>query len=363
MKKNINIFKNKKIMITGHTGFKGSWLTAWLLKLGANVTGISLNVPTVPSHFENLNLKKKINNHFLDIRDLKKFKKIIIKTKPDFIFHLAAQALVKESYNDPFKTFTTNTLGTLNLMEILKSYNMKCIVVIITSDKVYKNLESKKGYKETNVLEGIDPYSGSKASAELIIKSYLKSYFYKKKRKVSIGIGRAGNVIGGGDWAKNRLIPDCMKAWSKNKKVILRNPYSTRPWQHVLEAIWGYLNLAINLKYNKSIHGEAFNFGPKPNNNFSVIQIVNLIKKNWKDIKWQEKKDKTKHYETNLLKLNSSKSLKILNWKCVLNINETVQMVTEWYKNYYHNKSYKKNFTFEQISIFEKIIKKRNNDA
>ena len=353
-----NLFKNKKVIITGHTGFKGSWLTAWLLKLGAKVTGISLNIPTNPSHFKTLEIDKKITNFFTDIREFKKFKKIINKTKPDFIFHLAAQALVKESYQEPLSTFSINTMGTLNLMEILKSYDRKCIVVIITSDKVYKNLESKKGYKETSTLGGIDPYSGSKAAAELVIHSYLNSYFLKKNKKISIAIARAGNVIGGGDWAKNRLIPDCIKAWSKNKKVFLRNPSSTRPWQHVLEAIWGYLNLAARLKFEKKLHGEAFNFGPNQKNNHSVIQIVNLIKKDWENIKWEFKKDR-KVYETNILKLDSSKSFKLLKWKCALNIKETMQMVSEWYKKFYFDNSSGKNITFEQISLYEEIIKRR----
>ncbi len=354
-----NVFKSKKVIITGHTGFKGSWLTSWLLKLGAKITGISNNIPTSPSHFSYLKIQKKIKNYFIDIRDLKKFKKIINQTKPDFIFHLAAQALVKESYQEPLSTFSTNTVGTLNLMEILKSHKKKCVVVIITSDKVYKNLESTIGYKETSTLGGIDPYSGSKAAAELVISAYLNSYFLKKNNKVSIAVARAGNVIGGGDWAKNRLIPDCMKAWSKNKKVYLRNPNSTRPWQHVLEAVWGYLHLAAKLKFDKNLHGEAFNFGPDQKSNYSVLQIVNLIKKNWRNIKWKIKKDRKKVYETNILKLDSLKAFKKLNWKCTLNIQETMQMVSEWYKNYYSKNSNQKNFTYEQITLYEKIIKKR----
>ncbi len=352
------VFKNKKVIITGHTGFKGSWLTSWLLKLGAKITGISSNIPSKPSHFKYLKIEKKIKNYSLDIRDFKSFKKIINRVNPDFIFHLAAQALVKESYNEPLSTFGSNTVGTLNLMEILRSYKKKCTVVIITSDKVYKNLESKKGYKENSALGGIDPYSGSKAAAELIIDTYLKSYFLKKNNNISIAVARAGNVIGGGDWAKNRLIPDCMKAWSKNKKVYLRNPNSTRPWQHVLEAIWGYLILAIKLKRNRNLHGEAFNFGPNKKDNHSVLQIVNLIKKNWENIKWEEKKDGKKIYETNILKLDSSKSLRKLNWKCSLSIKDTMKMVSEWYKNYYFKNDSQRDFTVKQISTYEKIIKK-----
>ena len=353
------IFKKKKILITGHTGFKGSWLTAWLLQLGANITGVSNDIPTKQSHYNYLKINKKIKSLKIDVRDYKKFKSAIMKTKPDFIFHLAAQALVKESYGKPLLTFQTNAVGTLNLLETLKFYKKKCTVVIITSDKVYKNIESKKGYKENSILGGADPYSASKASAEIIIESYLKSFFYKKNNKTSIAIARAGNVIGGGDWAKNRLIPDCMKAWSKKKNVNIRNPNSTRPWQHVLEALWGYINLATNLKHNKKLHGQVFNFGPSQRSNHSVLKIINLIKKDWKNIKWNIKKDKNKIYETNILKLNSSKAYKILNWKCALTINETMHMVSEWYKNYYFNRKKKFNFTNDQIQLYEKILKKR----
>jgi CDP-glucose 4,6-dehydratase len=360
MEKNYKkIFKNKKILITGHTGFKGSWLTSWMLKLGANITGVSNDIPTKESHYRYLKIDKKIKNFKIDIRDFTKFKNIVLKTKPDFIFHLAAQALVKESYEKPFLTFQTNSIGTLNLLEILRYFKKKCTVVIITSDKVYKNIESKRGYKENGILGGVDPYSASKATAEIIINSYLKSFFFKKNNQVSVAVARAGNVIGGGDWAKNRLIPDCMKAWSKKKTVLLRNPKSTRPWQHVLEAIWGYINLASNLRHNKRIHGQAFNFGPNQKSNHNVIKIVNLIKKNWKNIKWKIQKNKNKIKETNILKLDSTKSLKTLNWKCALTINETMTMVSAWYNNYYFNRSKKVNFTYKQIEEYEKVLKKR----
>ena len=355
-----NFWKNKRVVVTGHTGFKGSWLTAWLLSLGAKVTGISLNIPTKPSHFKTLEIQKKINNNFFDLKNIDKLKKVIFKSQPDFIFHLAAQALVKDSYQNPYFTFSSNTVGTLNLLEVLRFYKKKCTVIIITSDKVYKNLESKRGYKENSIIGGIDPYSASKAAAEIVIHSYLKSYFNNKKNKnIAIAIARAGNVIGGGDWAKNRLIPDCMKAWSKNKKVILRNPNSTRPWQHVLEAVWGYINLASKLKLNSKLHCEAFNFGPNPRSNYSVLKIVKIMKENWKNIKWTLKKEKNKVYETNILKLDSNKSLKLLNWKCILTINETMLMVSSWYKNYYSKKINKKNSTIDQISFYEKLLKKR----
>ena len=248
--KNLKIFKNSRVIVTGHTGFKGSWLTAWLKQLDANVMGISLNPPTNPSHFNVAKIGKNIKDIRLDIRNKKKLEKKIVSFKPNFIFHLAAQPLVATSYTDPVLTWDTNVFGSLNILEALRKIKNNCSVVIITSDKCYFNKEVHYGYKETDTLGGKDPYSGSKASAELLIKSYINSFF-NKKNKIRIATARAGNVLGGGDWAKNRIVPDCVRSWSKNKQVELRNPNSTRPWQHVLEAVGGYLCLAINLKNNK----------------------------------------------------------------------------------------------------------------
>ena len=290
----ISLFKNKTVLVTGHTGFKGSWLTSWLVLLGAKVIGLSIDIPTNPSFFKATGLKYKIKHKKVDIRNLKILKENFKKYKPDYVFHLAAQALVKKSYLNPIYTWTSNTIGTLNVLESLRHVNKKCIAVFITSDKSYKNLEIKRGYKENDMLGGKDPYSASKASAELVIQSYVSSFFPLKKTKVLIGIARAGNVIGGGDWSENRLIPDCVKAWSKNKKVLIRNPNSTRPWQHVLEAIWGYLLLAAKLKKNKKFHGQAFNFGPNYNANHNVISLVKLIKKHWENTSWIVVKKKKK---------------------------------------------------------------------
>ena len=287
-------FKNKKVLITGHTGFKGSWLTSWLVMLGAKVTGLSINIPTTPSHFKAIKLKNKINHKKVDIRNLKLLKKTFKKYQPDYVFHLAAQSLVKKSYYDPIYTWETNTIGTLNVLESLREIKKNCIAVLITSDKSYKNLEIKRGYKENDILGGKDPYSASKASAELAIQSHISSFFPLKKTKVLVGIARAGNVIGGGDWSENRLIPDCVKSWSKNKRVLIRNSQSTRPWQHILEAVRGYLLLALTLKKNKKLHGEAFNFGPENTKNYSVIFLIKLMKKYWKEISWKMSNKKKK---------------------------------------------------------------------
>jgi len=356
MKENLKIFRNKKILITGHTGFKGSWLSLWFENLGAEVLGVSKDIPTKPSHFKLINLDRKIKNKFVDITNLKKLKKIFINYKPDFVFHLAAQSLVKKSYRDPILTFHTNAIGTLNIMECLKVLKNKCIAIIITSDKSYKNLEINRGYREEDILGGIDPYSSSKASAEFIIQTYYKSYLSKKKN-IRIGIARAGNVIGGGDWSEDRLIPDCMKSWSKNKKVVIRSPNSTRPWQHVLDALYGYITLSINLKKNSKLNGQVFNFGPALNNNYKVIEVLKLAKKFWDKVFWKILDKKKKDYESNLLKLNSSKAKTILKWNCNLSLKETIYFTTDWYKYFYIKKKNMYNFSKNQISLFYQKIK------
>ena len=337
MKENLKIFKNKKILITGHTGFKGSWLSLWFKSLGADVMGVSIDIPTKPSHFKLINLEKKIKNKFVDITDLKKLKKIFVTFKPDYVFHLAAQSLVKKSYKNPLFTYYTNAIGTLNVMESLVSLRNNCIAVIITSDKSYKNLEIERGYKETDVLGGADPYSASKASAELIIQSYFKSYLNDKKN-IRIAVARAGNVIGGGDWSEDRLIPDCVRSWSKNEKVIIRNPDSTRPWQHVLDALYGYIILSINLRKNIKLNGQAFNFGPSMSNNYKVIDVLKLVKKLWQNILWKIIKVKRREFESSLLKLNSSKANSILKWRCNLSFKESIYFTTEWYRYFYTKK-------------------------
>ena len=351
-------FKNKTVIVTGHTGFKGSWMTLVLINLGARVIGISNKIPTKPSFFEILKLNKKIIDLREDVRDLKKIKNIFRKYKPDYVFHLAAQSLVKKSFKEPFYTFSTNFVGTLNILESLRELKNECVSVIITSDKSYKNFEIDRGYKENDILGGEDPYSASKGCAELVIQSYCKSFFKDKKRK--IGIARAGNVIGGGDWSEDRLVPDCIKSWARNKKVILRNPNSTRPWQHVFEAIFGYLTFATKLKKNYNLHGEAFNFGPDNKDNKSVLDVVVEMKRSWQAVSWTIKKIKKAEHESKLLKLNSNKAKIKLNWKNNLNFRESIKMTIDWYKNFYEKKE--KNFVFSinQISSFQKKLKRKS---
>ncbi|MBT7754317.1 MAG: CDP-glucose 4,6-dehydratase, partial [Gammaproteobacteria bacterium] len=238
------VFKDKRVLVTGHTGFKGSWLTLWLVRLGAKVIGLSDDVPTTPSNFEVNNISKIIEDNRVDIRNYDLVSNIVNSANPDFVFHLAAQSLVRESYDQPLKTFEINAMGTANILQALISVDKKVTVVMITSDKAYDNVEWVWGYKETDRLGGKDPYSASKGMAELVIKTYFESFIKNKTDNITLGIARAGNVIGGGDWAKDRIVPDCIRSWSINQSVKIRNPNSTRPWQHVFEPLSGYLSLA-----------------------------------------------------------------------------------------------------------------------
>lgn len=335
--KNFNkIFADSNILITGHTGFKGSWLSAWLKLLGANLIGVSDKICTSPSHYNSISgIFDK--NFFEDIRDLEILKNIIQENKPEYIFHLAAQPLVLDSYQDPHATFTTNTLGTINLLESLRTYSKECNVVIITSDKSYENLELERGYHEEDKIGGIDPYSGSKGAAELAIKSYFHSFF--KDHSVKLAIARAGNVIGGGDWSDGRIVPDAIKAWQESRPLIIRNPHSTRPWQHVLEPIYGYLLLAQFLKEKKPINGHAFNFGPNSNQSFSVEEVSKILNEFLPDFSWKiDYENNDMLYESKLLALDSSKAKEHLGWFPTLNFKDTLMLTSLWYKNFYSSK-------------------------
>ncbi|MDC3391151.1 CDP-glucose 4,6-dehydratase [Candidatus Pelagibacter sp.] len=355
-KEKLSIYRNKKILITGHTGFKGSWLSFWLNSLGAKIYGISNNVPTKPSFFKACSVEKISKNYYFDIKDLLKVKKTIFRIKPDFIFHLAAQSLVSKSYDNPNLTWESNLIGTKNIIESLLKYKKKCSVILITSDKCYKNIETHRPYNEKDVLGGQDPYSASKASSEILFNSYFQSFF-KKSKYIKIATARAGNVIGGGDWAKDRLIPDCIRLWSINKKVEIRNPKATRPWQHVLEALSGYLLLGYNLNINKKISGESFNFGPDLRKTFDVATILHLAQKNWKYSRWIIKKKQNFQFkEAKLLSLNSNKARKILKWKIKISIRDVIEFVILWYQTYYFDKKNLLKLTKKQINFFENLI-------
>jgi len=354
------VFNDKTVLITGHTGFKGSWLTAWLKQLGAHVVGIALDPVTNPSHFASANLHQGIDDLRIDIRDQARLEKAIISAKPDFVFHLAAQALVRRSYEDPMGTWQTNVLGTLHLLEALRKLDRPCSAVIITSDKCYDNVEWVWGYRETDALGGPDPYSASKGAAELAIRSHIKSYFPKVGSKVRIAVARAGNVIGGGDWAEDRIVPDCVKAWSSDNYVELRNPHSTRPWQHVLEPLSGYLNLAVALSQRSELHGEPFNFGPQAQQNHSVLELVMQMALFWEQVRWLDVSEKVSGpYESGLLKLNCDKSLHYLRWHAVMGFEDTVRMTAEWYRAYYQQPLQIAAITSAQITAYAAIAKQQ----
>lgn len=330
---NNQFWGKKKILITGHTGFKGTWLSLWLNKLSADVYGISLPPPKNEKNLFNLvKLKKNINSYFIDIRKKKKLEKTIIKIKPEIIFHLAAQPLVKESYKNPFNTIDTNILGTVNLLEICRKHKFVKTIIVITTDKVYENREQKKPYDENSKLGGFDPYSSSKACVELIVSSYRNSYF--KKKGVSIATARAGNVIGGGDWSANRIIPDAVNAWGKNKSLIIENPKSTRPWQHVLDSLYGYLLLAQKISKNHKLSG-AYNFGPLNKKQYSVLDIINIGRIYFKNSKISIQRKKTKYHQTKFLNLKTKKSNDILGFNPRWNTIKSIETTMRWYKKFY----------------------------
>lgn len=331
-----NFFSGKKVLVLGHTGFKGSWLTLWLTKLGAEVSGVSLSLPSKPCNFEILGLKKKINHNICDIRNFRDLRKVFQENHPEIVFHLAAQALVHHSYEDPKETFDTNVSGTVNVLECIRMTESVRCGIIITSDKCYQNNEWEWGYRENDRLGGDDPYSASKACAEIAFHAYVQSFFKKSgNNHALLASARAGNVIGGGDWAEKRIIPDCVKALSQGKEPFIRNPSSTRPWQHVLEPLSGYLWIAAELFSRPELHGESFNLGPDAKADHSVKDLIDAFISCWGEGSWKYEKTSDLKKEKTLLKLSCDKVLGRLNWHAALNFEETVRMVAEWYKAFY----------------------------
>ena len=330
-----NIYKGKRVLITGHTGFKGSWLCTWLLDLGATVAGYSVDVPTEPSHFEALALAKRIQHFQGDVREKSSLQEAMNQFRPEIVFHMAAQSLVRKSYENPVLTFEINSIGTLNLLDCLRDHPSVIATILITSDKCYENVEWLWGYRENDRLGGKDPYSASKACAEIISKVYMETFF--KEKGPSIATTRAGNVIGGGDWALDRIVPDCVRAWSKSEKVQIRNPNATRPWQHVLEPLSGYLVLGQKLlQGNPEMNNQSFNFGPSAKINQSVGELIPDMAKYWPGAKWEfEQELDLGKPESTLLKLNCDKALQMLNWNSVLGFQETIRMTGTWYQDYY----------------------------
>ena len=344
-------FKNKKILITGHTGFKGSWLTSCLLAFGANVVGFSKNDEKL-KHYKKNCFYKKVKNIYADITNYNHLEKVIKNSNPQIIIHLAAQALVSDSYKNPYKTLETNVMGTLNVIEASKKLKNLKSLLIITSDKCYLNKEIKKGYKEIDQLGGDDPYSASKASAENIFNAYAKSFFCNQN-KYGYATARAGNVIGGGDWSKDRLIPDCIKSIIKKNKLMIRNPNSTRPWQHVLEPISGYLLLAKLLYERKKQYSGNWNFGPSARETMEVKKVTKLLF-DYLGIDKKIFKTKGNFKETILLKLNSEKAVKLLKWRNKWNMKKSIMETARWYKDYINKKDVK-NTTIKQIEEYFNI--------
>lgn len=327
----LNQFTNKKIVITGHTGFKGAWLAQLLLNVTQNIKGIALKPNTSPNLFDSLNLEKKLDSVFADINDFENLEKQILSFEPDYIFHLAAQPLVRYSYVHTLETYKTNVIGTANILESCKKLTNPCVVVCITTDKVYHNKEEHYAYSEGDHLGGHDPYSSSKAAAELIIDSYRKSFF--SEGHIQVASARAGNVIGGGDWSDDRLVPDIVKSIQKNSKIILRNPSSVRPWQHVLDPLFGYLILAAKMNLNPHQFTEAWNFGPNNGEEKTVSEVVNIFYDTYGLEPEVNVQNLNEPHEANLLMLNINKAKSILGWQPTWNTTRAIKETAFWYKS------------------------------
>jgi CDP-glucose 4,6-dehydratase len=350
-----HIYMNRKVLVTGHTGFKGSWLCRWLEMLGANVAGYSLKPNTQPNHFElsNLTCKSQID----DIRDYSKLKKSFEEFEPEIVFHLAAQPSVLKSYEEPLDTFSTNLMGTANILEVSRQTDSVKAVVIVTTDKCYENNEWVYGYRETDQLGGHDPYSASKACAEIITASFRKSFNTSKNATPLIASARAGNVIGGGDWTANRIVTDAVIAASNGAKLGLRSPNSSRPWQHVLEPLSGYLLLGQLMFEGKEFVAEAWNFGPSLSSNLSTKKLVDLMGYEWPKIIGEYAIDPNARHEAGLLMLDSTKARSIIGWRPIWNINETVKHTVEWYRFFTENSDV---ITERQIKLYMENAVKNN---
>lgn len=351
-----DFFRGKKILITGHSGFKGSWLSEILIGFGADVLGISLPPHTDPNLFSLLNLEKRTQTYFSDIRDFARTGAILREVQPEIVFHLAAQALVRESYKNPLATISTNILGTANILEAMRDLGSVKSAVIVTTDKVYDNKERDYSFREHDFLGGHDPYGSSKAAADIISQSYLKSFFqpeeYQKSHNTLIGIARAGNVLGGGDWSQDRIIPDIVRAvYEKRGALVIRNPDSIRPWQHVLEPLAGYLILARDLYNGRHDVSGAWNFGPRPENSFKVVDLAESVFKKIGEGSYKISPDQSK-YEAKSLLLDSERASSILGWRPKLDFEATIGLTAEWYRNFYGKTASPAELTRKQVSDY-----------
>ena len=350
-----DVYRGRRVLVTGHTGFKGAWLVLWLRHLGAEVSGFSDRVPTSPAMFDLLDLSGRIDHHVGDIRDRDRLAEVIDKVRPEFVFHLAAQALVLDSHEDPAATFETNTMGMVNLLDCVRERPWIEVAVLVTSDKAYRNNEWEWGYRETDVLGGLDPYSGSKSCAELVAYSYHHSFLREASSRIATA--RAGNVIGGGDWAANRIVPDCIRAWTAGETVTVRQPQATRPWQHVLEPLSGYLWLGVRLTQSqKGLDGEAFNFGPGFQQDMTVADLIDAMKVGWPGADWMACEDSNNAgREAMLLRLSCDKALQSLGWHTVLDPSVTVEMTIDWYRRWWDQDVDLHDFSVQQIEHYTDI--------
>ena len=356
----LNYYSGKRVLITGHTGFKGSWLTIWLHKLGAQVAGYALQPYSLNDNFIVTNIEKKISSYKGDIRDIEYLSSVFEEFEPEIVFHLAAQTLVLESYTNPKYTFDTNVGGLVNLLEVCKESNSVRTIVVVTSDKCYENQEWLWGYRENDRLGGIDPYSASKGIAEMICYSWRNSFF-NETSNIELATARAGNVIGGGDWSDNRLVPDCIKAIYSERDIEIRNPESTRPWQFVLEPLWGYLLLGMKLSSERGKFDEAWNFGPDIQSVISVGDVVELLIKYLKKGNWHNVNNNSAPYEAKLLAVDYSKSYYRLGWMPILTVNECIKLTSEWYEVFSKNDNKDMlDLCLEQIDLFCDKIKLHN---
>ncbi len=352
-----SIFTNRKVLITGHTGFKGAWLSQWLLRLGADVHGYSLEPPTSPSLFDQLQLASRMKSVHGDVRDAQALSREVLSVQPQFVFHLAAQSLVRRSYREPADTIATNAIGTVNVLESLRALQDPCSVVIVTTDKCYLNREWQRGYREDDALGGADPYSASKAMAELAVECYRRSWFSTQDSPIRLASARAGNVIGGGDWAEDRIIPDCVRALRAGRAIEVRNPHARRPWQHVLDPLFGYLLLAEHLWNATTAEAKAsvcsaFNFGPDETDNRSVKDLVTEVLNHWPGISKVTEQLNAPH-EATLLSLATDKAKAALGWRPRWRFEQSIQQTIHWYQRTNAGES-ASIVTDEQIEQFEK---------
>jgi CDP-glucose 4,6-dehydratase len=356
IEKNLSLYADKPVLITGHTGFKGSWLCTWLHELGARVIGYALAPPTDPNMFEALRLEEKLVHLLGDVRDAKRLESVFDQYKPQIVFHMAAQPIVRRSYREPQTTFETNVMGTVNLLETVRRTECAKVVIVVTSDKCYEDRDRHLGYKETDQLGGRDPYSSSKACAELVVAAYRSSFFESSGDSpvVAIASARAGNVVGGGDWGEDRLVPDCIRALSAGKEILIRNPASVRPWQHVLEPLSGYLLLGTKLDENRKKFATAWNFGPSENDSFTVKEIVKKVISYWGSGTYNAKPTGKEPKEASLLRLDCRKAHEILGWEPTYSTDQAIRATVAWYKKCYQGEKPLKlyDYTVEQIAEY-----------